>query len=53
MLNSTFSLHVLEEPCLSLNKHLTAANLRLQKSKQLSNISLTWIRKDSRPGCAR
>ncbi|KAF1922578.1 uncharacterized protein M421DRAFT_426775, partial [Didymella exigua CBS 183.55] len=39
-LNNVFSLHVLEEPYLSLNKHLIAANLRLRKSKQSSNISL-------------
>ncbi|KAF1922671.1 uncharacterized protein M421DRAFT_426688, partial [Didymella exigua CBS 183.55] len=39
-LNNAFSLHALEEPHLSLNKHPTAANLRLQKSKQSSNISL-------------
>ncbi|KAF1923229.1 uncharacterized protein M421DRAFT_426046, partial [Didymella exigua CBS 183.55] len=39
-LNNTFSLHASEEPHLSLNEHLMAANLRLRKSKQLSNISL-------------
>jgi hypothetical protein len=52
-LRNAFSLHALEEHYLSLNEHLTAANLRLRKSKRSSNTSLTLIREGLRPGCVR
>jgi hypothetical protein len=52
-LNNNNYLNALEEFLFALKLCLTALNLHAIKSKQLSNISLTLIREDLRPSCAR
>jgi hypothetical protein len=52
-LNTNNYLNALEESLFALELYLTALNLHALKSKQLSNISLTLIREDLRPSCAR
>jgi hypothetical protein len=52
-LNNNDYLNAPEESLFALKLCPTALNLHALKSKQLSNISLTSIREDLRPGCAR
>ena len=53
ILSNKFSLNALKKYYLFLNEYLTVVNLRLPKSKRLSDISSTLIREDSRPGYTR
>jgi hypothetical protein len=52
-LNNNNYLNALEESLFALKLYLTALSLHVLKSKLLSNISLTLIREDLRPSCAR
>jgi hypothetical protein len=52
-LNNNDYLNALEESLFALKLCLTALSLHVLKSKPLSNISLTLIREDLRPSCAR
>jgi hypothetical protein len=52
-LNNNNYLNAPEESLFALKLYLTALSLHVLKSKQLSNISLTLIREDLRPSCAR
>jgi hypothetical protein len=52
-LNNNNYLNALEESLFALKLYLTVLSLHVLKSKLLSNISLTLIREDLRPSCAR
>jgi hypothetical protein len=51
--NNNNYLNALEESLFALKLYLTALSLHVLKSKLLSNISLTSIREDLRPSCAK
>jgi hypothetical protein len=51
--NNNDYLNALEESLFALKLYLTALSLHVLKSKLLSNIFLTSIREDLRPGCAK